>query len=93
LVAVSTLPGIRFGIIPFGAPYPVAPIQGFWIFDDRLVWVENLTASLNITDVGEVTAYLRAFSHLAGIACYGAPARALVTRILAELVAEMDQTR
>jgi transcriptional regulator with XRE-family HTH domain len=90
LVTLSTMPGIRFGVIPFTVAYPVAPVHGFWIFDDRLVWVENLTASLNITQAGEVTAYLRAFGHLAEIARYGANARALMTHILEDLSGGMS---
>jgi transcriptional regulator with XRE-family HTH domain len=90
LVTVSTLPALRFGVIPFAMEYPVAPVHGFWVFDERLVWVENLTASLNITQATEVGSYLRAFAHLAEIARYGRHARALVHKALEDLLADSD---
>jgi hypothetical protein len=62
-------------------------VHGFWIFDERHVIAENLTAELNITQPGEVQGYLRAFAQLAEIACYGAEVRNLITRVLDELLA------
>lgn len=87
LVALATMRTIRFGVIPFEVEYPVAPVHGFWIFDERHVVAENLTAELNITQPSEVRGYLRAFAQLAEIACYGAEVRNLITRILEELLA------
>jgi transcriptional regulator with XRE-family HTH domain len=88
LVTLSTMPTLRFGVIPFDAEYPVAPINGFWLYDDRLVSVENFTAALNLTQPSEIAEYLAFFQHLAGIARYGSEARAMVTRALADLAAE-----
>jgi transcriptional regulator with XRE-family HTH domain len=53
LVSVSTLKTIRFGVIPFEVQLPVAPVHGFWIYDDRVVHVEHLTAELKITQPRE----------------------------------------
>jgi transcriptional regulator with XRE-family HTH domain len=85
LVALSTVPTIRFGVIPFEIPYPMAPLHGFWIFDERVVLVENLTAELNITQPAEVANYGRIFTGLAEAAHYQAQARAVITRALADL--------
>ena len=90
LMTLSTLPNMRFGVIPFEVQYPIGPLHGFWIFDDQLVSVENFTAALRITQPGEVADYLQVFDRLAEIALYGSPARAIVTRALDHLAASMD---
>ncbi len=89
LVTLSGMPTLRFGVIPFEVEYPVGPLHGFWIFDDRAVMVENFTASLNVTQPGEVASYLKIFDQLAEIAHYGSQARAIVTRALDDLTASM----
>lgn len=90
LVTLSTVPTLRFGVIPFEETFPQAPLHGFWIFDERVVMVENLTAELNLTQPGEVERYVRIFSQFAEVARYGSQARAIVTRALADLTASMD---
>ena len=89
LVSVSTLKTIRFGVIPFEVQLPVAPVHGFWIYDDRVVHVEHLTAELKITQPREVATYLTLFARLAEVARYDSDARALITRVLTDLVATM----
>ena len=90
LVTLSTVPTLRFGVIPFEETFPQAPLHGFWIFDERVVMVENLTAELNLTQPSEVERYVRIFSQFAEVARYGSQARAIVTRALADLTASMD---
>ncbi|GII86600.1 transcriptional regulator [Sphaerisporangium siamense] len=85
LAVASTMRTIRVGVIPFDVPYPAAPIHGFWIFDDRHVSVETVTAALTLTEETDVRAYLDTFARLADAARYGAEARAVITRVLAEL--------
>jgi transcriptional regulator with XRE-family HTH domain len=87
LVALSTLTTVRFGVIPFSARLPVIPLQGFYIYDDRAVYVENFTAALRLTQPSEVAAYAKLFGELAGTARYGAGARSVITRALADLTA------
>jgi len=87
LVALSTMPTVRFGVIPFGMAYPIAPMHGFWLFDERVVLVENLTAEMSLTQPSEVASYLRIFATLAEIARYGAEARTIITRVLSQLTA------
>ena len=90
LVTLSTVPTLRFGVIPFEQTFPQAPLHGFWIFDERVVMVENLTAELTLTQPGEIEGYLRIFGRLADAARYGSQARAIVTRVLDDLTATMD---
>lgn len=87
LVALSTLTTIKFGVIPFERQLPVAPVHGFHVYDDRVVQVEHLTAELKLTQPSEIAAYVTFFDRLAGVACYGAEARAVITRALADLQA------
>jgi hypothetical protein len=87
LVALSTLTTIRFGVIPFERTLPVAPVHGFHVYDDRVVQVEHLTAELKLTQPSEIAAYVTFFDRLANVACYGADARAVIVRALADLQA------
>jgi hypothetical protein len=41
LVSLSTLTTIRFGVIPFEVQYTVAPVHGFYVYDERMVRVET----------------------------------------------------
>lgn len=90
LVTLSTVPTLRFGVVPFEERFPKAPLHGFWVFDERVVMVENLTAELNLTQPSEVERYLRIFAELADAARYGSDARAVVTRALTDLTASMS---
>jgi transcriptional regulator with XRE-family HTH domain len=90
LVTLSTMPTIRFGIIPFEAKLPLAPVHGFWLMDERVVIVENFTASQNLTQVSEVSAYVRIFDQFASAARYDSDARSVTTRALADLSASMS---
>jgi transcriptional regulator with XRE-family HTH domain len=90
LVTLSTMPTIRFGVIPFEAKLPLAPVHGFWLMDERVVIVENFTASQNLTQVSEVSAYVRIFDQFASAARYDSDARSITTRALADLSASMN---
>lgn len=90
LVTLSTMPTIRFGVIPFEAKLPLAPVHGFWLMDERVVVVENFTASQNLTQVSEVSAYVRIFEQFASAARYDSEARSVTTRALADLSASMS---
>lgn len=90
LVTLSTMPTIRFGVIPFEVSLPLAPVHGFWLMDERVVVVENFTASLNLTQASEISTYGRIFDQLADAARYASEARTLVGRALADLSASMS---
>ena len=89
LVSLSTLTTIRFGVIPFEAQLPVAPVHGFYVYDERMVQVEHLTAELKLTQPSEIATYIRFFGQLAETARYGTGARAIITRALADLMASI----
>jgi transcriptional regulator with XRE-family HTH domain len=85
LVTLSTMPTIRFGVIPFGARLPLAPVHGFWLMDERVVVVENFTASQNVTQANEIATYVRIFGQLAAVARYESEARSVIAPVLADL--------
>jgi transcriptional regulator with XRE-family HTH domain len=82
LISMTTLPTIRVGIVPFATQMTVAPIHGFYLYDNTLALVELFTAVLNVTQPDELGAYERVFGHLADAAVYGAEARTLLTGLL-----------
>jgi transcriptional regulator with XRE-family HTH domain len=87
LVALTLLTTVRFGVIPFQTDLPVAPVHGFHVYDERVVYVEHFTAELQLTQPAEIAAYLAFFKDLAEVAQYGAAARAVLTGVLSDLTA------
>ncbi|MGH3933819.1 MAG: DUF5753 domain-containing protein, partial [Pseudonocardiaceae bacterium] len=90
LLAVISLPRISLGIIPGEAPRRVFTSVGFWIYDNAMVRVETPTASLEVTQPREIRLYATMFEQLRQSAVYGAEARALVTRAMADLARDCD---
>jgi len=72
------------------AKLPLAPVHGFWLMDEHVVVVENFTASQNLTQASEISAYVRIFDQLAGAARYESDARTVIIRALADLRASMN---
>ncbi|MEU3185344.1 helix-turn-helix transcriptional regulator [Streptomyces sp. NPDC006923] len=79
LLAVSSLPSVSLGIIPAAAERRMWPLEAFYLFDDRLVNVETLTAEVNVTAPSEAHDYGKAFRELTRSAVFGTSARALIT--------------
>ncbi|OLB66023.1 MAG: transcriptional regulator [Actinobacteria bacterium 13_2_20CM_2_72_6] len=90
LVSFSALPNVRLGIIDFQTAYPVAPAHGFWLLDNDRVMIETFSAELNLAQPQEIELYTGVFEALAGIASYGRPARAIITRVIDDLAPEID---
>lgn len=87
LIALSLMETLRLGVIPFSAVLPLSPNHGFWIYDDRLVTAETVTAELHLTQPEEIRHYRRLFDGLSGVAHYDSDARSLITRALGDLTA------
>lgn len=62
LVAASTLPNVRLGIISFGTTYLIGPGHGFWIFDDDKVLVEIFSAELTLAQPQEIDLHSQMFA-------------------------------
>jgi transcriptional regulator with XRE-family HTH domain len=89
LVAASTLPNVRLGVIPFETPYVIAPGSGFWIFDDEQVLVEIFSAELTLAQPQEIELHGKVFGAMTSVASYGSTGRAVITRVMDELRAAM----
>jgi transcriptional regulator with XRE-family HTH domain len=78
LTGLMGLSTVSLGVIPFSAQLALPPSHGFWIYDDRLVIVENLNAEMWLDDAADVALYARAWNKFRESAVYGRPAHALV---------------
>lgn len=74
----------ELGIVPFGAPLRIPPANGFWIFDRRLVIVEDWHAELWIDDSAGLATYERVWESLRSSAVYGADAQHVISRVRRE---------
>ncbi|GAB2711483.1 DUF5753 domain-containing protein [Kitasatospora kifunensis] len=73
--------GLRLGVLPLGTE-PVAGLSaGFSIYNGLRVEVDSLAGRQDISDLGHVAKFTRAFEVLAGAALYGDDARRLITGI------------
>jgi transcriptional regulator with XRE-family HTH domain len=78
LLAVDGIPGLEFGIIPFGRVLPVTPMTGFLIFDESHVTIESAAGPTDLTGEEWVGRYLGWFGLLRDISVHGDDAAALV---------------
>jgi transcriptional regulator with XRE-family HTH domain len=85
VLAVMSLPRVSLGIIPAAGERHCLAQGSFWLFDERVVQVETMSAGLEVTQPGEVEVYVRAFGLLQHSAVFGKPARELISRAMAEL--------
>ena len=85
LLAVMSMPAVSFGIIPFAVSRRMWTAETFSVYDSAQVQVELMTANVTVTAPSEVALYIKAFSHYADLAVYGAQARALITAALESL--------
>lgn len=89
LVAMTSLPNVKLGIIGFETAYVVAPAHGFWLLDDERVMFETFSAELNLAQPQETSLYSTIFDSLAAVASYGRSARAVITRVMDDLAQQL----
>jgi transcriptional regulator with XRE-family HTH domain len=82
LLAVTALPNVEFGVIPFEAPLPSALLNGFWIYDEDHVAVPTRTRDLILRDPDDIAFYMRAFEELSEAAVFRDEARSVIVRVL-----------
>lgn len=80
LSGVIGLDTVRLGIVPCGAALPLPPANGFWLYDERLVIVEDWHAELWLDQPDSLALYLRVWESLAGAAVYGSDAHKVIAR-------------
>jgi hypothetical protein len=76
---------VEIAILPFDTRLPIAPVNGFWIFDGAVVLVETLSAELTLRDPDDVLVYLRLFDMLWKIASHGEAATNILARVAQEI--------
>ncbi|RCV50020.1 helix-turn-helix domain-containing protein [Marinitenerispora sediminis] len=85
LSGLMGLDTVELGIIPFAARLKLMPSHGFWIYDERLVVVENLNAEMWLDDAADIALYVRAWERFGESAVYGPPAHRLIASARAAL--------
>jgi transcriptional regulator with XRE-family HTH domain len=78
LAGVIGLDTVELGIIPFSASLKIWPGNSFWVYDERLVIVEDWHAELWLDDADSVDLYLRTWNLLRESAVYGADAHNVI---------------
>jgi len=71
LGAITGLPTVEIGIVPFTANVRVFPLAGFDIYDGDLVVVESVMGELELADPETVKYYGEVFAELQAGAAYG----------------------
>jgi len=82
LLAVSTLPNVEFGVIPFDAELPSSPINGFWIYNESMVAVATMTKDLVLRDPDDIAFYVRAFDDYVKVAQFDEAGREVIISVL-----------
>ncbi len=89
LMSLSALPNVKLGIIGFETQFIVGPWHAFWLRDQKRVTIETFSAELNLVQPEEIELYASIFEQMAAVASYGRSARAIITRVLDDLAAEL----
>ncbi|WP_306356468.1 MULTISPECIES: helix-turn-helix transcriptional regulator [unclassified Nocardia] len=82
LLATMSLPRLVLGIVPEQAALDGPAINGFVMYDNRLVLVETVSAELRINQPREIALYAKLFALLSEQALYGEPGRALIRKAI-----------
>jgi transcriptional regulator with XRE-family HTH domain len=75
IVTASAMSTVALGILPLDHQLPIALKAGFWIYDERHVLTETVSAELAVSEPTEIQMYVKTFRVLADIALYGDDAR------------------
>ncbi|MFH9075188.1 helix-turn-helix domain-containing protein [Streptomyces alboflavus] len=78
LAGAIGLDTVDLGIIPFDASLKIFPGNSFWVYDQRLVVVEDWHAELWIDDADSIVIYLRVWDTLKKSAVYGTDAHNII---------------
>ncbi|WJV47315.1 helix-turn-helix domain-containing protein [Streptomyces flavofungini] len=78
LTGVLGMDTVELGIVPFTAPVRIAPANGFWVLDDRLVVTEDWHAEMWLDDADNIALYGKIWKTLSESAVYGADAHNVI---------------
>lgn len=77
LATTATLPNHQLCIVPLRAVLPIAPISGFFMYDQDLVVIESLTGDTQVTDPVLIKRYATWLAQLQEISVTGSEAAEL----------------
>ncbi|EGX58261.1 putative DNA-binding protein [Streptomyces zinciresistens K42] len=80
LVGLVGLDTLDLGVVPFAAPLKIYPGNGFWVYDERRVVVEDWHAEMWLDDADSVATYLHVWSTLSDSAVCGVDAQNVINR-------------
>ncbi|MFB8237425.1 helix-turn-helix domain-containing protein [Kitasatospora purpeofusca] len=80
LSGVIGLDTVTLGIVPFEAQLRLPPANGFWIYDERLVIVEDWHAELWLEQAENVGLYTRVWETMTEAAVFGSDAHRVLAR-------------
>ncbi|MGY0464975.1 DUF5753 domain-containing protein [Kitasatospora sp. cg17-2] len=80
LSGVIGLDTVTLGIVPFEAQLRLPPSNGFWIYDERLVIVEDWHAELWLEQAENVGLYTRVWETMTEAAVFGSDAHRVLAR-------------
>lgn len=78
LVSLTYLTNVKLGVIPMTGYKPMAPMDTFTVYDDRLATVENTTGVVVLRDPRDIEIHLDLFATLEGYALFDEEARAFL---------------
>ncbi|WP_372346557.1 Scr1 family TA system antitoxin-like transcriptional regulator [Streptomyces sp. KL116D] len=78
LAGVIGLDTVELGIVPFSASVKIAPANGFWVLDDRLVIAGGLARRTLADDADSVALYTKVGNTPRESAVYGADAHNVI---------------
>ncbi|AZM46554.1 transcriptional regulator [Streptomyces sp. WAC 06738] len=80
LAGIIGMDTVELGVIPLTASLKIPPANAFWIYDERLVIVEDWHTELWVEDADSIAVYQRTWDRLRDSAVYGADAHRVITR-------------
>ena len=86
LIGLSGLDTVEVAVIPFTKRLPFAPSHGFWIFDQKLVLVETVSAELSLRDADDLALYSEYFEQLWEISKQREAATAIIARVIEDIL-------
>jgi transcriptional regulator with XRE-family HTH domain len=88
LLVVSGLPNIELHVLPFAVQLPYPALHGFWIYDDKLVLVDTISAELALRDRDDIALYERLFAWLWEVSLAANDAPQLIVQALGNIIRE-----
>ncbi len=80
VAAVSRLPNVHVGIIPWGRNVEAVALHTFDLFDERAAVVGTASATAFISDPGDVAGFAKLFDALSAAAVFGDDSRAILMK-------------